>query len=296
MFQTCFKALGCQAEIQLFAENQSQADKIFNLAKDEIARIEKKYSRYIPDSIISKINNNSSLQPVQVDDETAGLIDYAAACYQQSNGLFDITSGVLRKAWNFYSNQPPTQSQIDELLPLVGWPKVIWNKPEIYLPHKGMELDFGGFGKEYAVDRVIKVIVDEGIESACINLGGDIRITGPMNHDKPWSIGLKHPRNNDAIGGILIKSGAIATSGDYERFMIVDGKRYCHILNPMTGWPANSIQSVTVIADSCLIAGSASTIAFLKPLNEALDFLNALEVQYLIVDIDGGIIKSICRA
>ena len=223
-------------------------------------------SRYRPDSLISEINRVAATGgEIEVDAETAGLFDYADTCYRQSDGLFDITSGVLRRAWRFDHGELPDQSLIDELLEMVGWDKLRWHGPHLSFPLPGMEIDLGGVVKEYAADRAATVCTSAGLHSAIVNLGGDIRIVGPRPDGSPWIVGLQHPREKDALlQNMEIYQGGLATSGDYERCIEVDGERYSHILNPRTGWPVRHLATVSVVGDFCLIAGSASTIGMLK--------------------------------
>ena len=204
-------------------------------------------------------------RPGVVDEETAGLLDYAAAAWGESDGLFDITSGVFRRVWNFSSRRIPSEESVRACLPLVGWDKVAWHRPEIYLPLPGMEIDFGGLGKEYAVDRAAGILLRQGC-IAMINLGGDIVASAPRPGDEPWQIGIRSPRAPDGLSGHLpLYSGALATSGDYERCIEVAGHRYGHILNPNTGWPVEGgPASVSVLADTCLVAGTLATVAMLK--------------------------------
>jgi len=288
LFVFTFQAMGCGGELQIYSEEEKIAKAISDSVIEDIKAVETKFSRYKPESIISKINAAAGEKALEVDEETAHLLNYANTCFQESDELFDLTSGALRRAWDFRSGKLPTQSSIDELLPLIGWQKVEWQNPFFRLPLKGMEIDFGGIGKEYAVDRSAGLLQKSGIESALINLGGDIRVLGPQPGDKEWSIGISHPRKNAAaISSLKLKQGALATSGDYERFMDVEGKRYCHLLNPKTGWPVDAFQSVTVISESCLVAGTASTIAMLKGEKAGISFLDELKLSYFVVNKNG---------
>ena len=196
---------------------------------------------------------------------TAELFNYAFAAYQLSTGRFDVSSGVLRQVWDFSSGRLPSQAAIADILPRIGLSKVGWVAPQLDFLQAGMELDFGGIGKEYAVDRAAEVCRAAGIQSGLLDFGGDIRVLGPHPDGSPWHIGIRHPRNPDlSLGNLQLMSGAVATSGDYERYLEVAGKRYCHILNPLTGWPVHGLYSVTVTADQCLLAGTLATIAMLK--------------------------------
>ena len=284
-----FIAMGGPCELKLYLTEKQQP--LLKKLEDEVRRIEKKYSRYLDDSVISKINN-SYCQPITVDDETAGLLNYAQSCFEISEGLFDITSGILRQAWNFKKKTIPDQNQLDQLLNNIGWERVRWDGKAITLENN-MEIDFGGVGKEYAVDVLARMCEQSGVCAGLINLSGDIRVVGPHPDGSPWQIGIQHPRkNNKAIATISINEGALTTSGDYERFIIVDGQRYYHILNPKTGWPVHGAAAVSVQADECLVAGSMSTIAMLKDEPGAKKWLGETGCEYLLVDKELNVFSS----
>ena len=284
-----FQAMGGTNEIQIFANDEIRAKNAADRVIEEVQRIEDKFSRYKEDSAVSRINAAAGHEAIEVDSEISGLLNYADACFHQSQGLFDISSGVLRKAWNFSKCGLPSAESINELLPLVGWNKVSWKSPKLHLMLKGMELDFGGIGKEYAVDRCAAILMESGFANSLINLAGDIRVCGPRVDNSAWNIGITDPRDGvSLLGAIALKSGAIATSGNYERFIEIDGKRYSHLLNPKTGWPSQGLQSVTAIADSCLVAGSITTTAMLKGKNGER-YLKDLGVPYVIVTSDGDV-------
>ncbi len=263
---TRFRALGSPCELQLYADSQDQLEEISVRCVEELRRIETKYSRYREDSIVSQINQNAGTGTfVELDEETEGLLAYARTAFEQSGGLFDITSGVLRRAWDFKSQSLPMERELHDLCKLVGWKRVEWRSGEIHLPRHGMEIDLGGFGKEYAADRVALLCREQGIVAGLIDLGGDVCIVGPHPDGRPWQIGIRNPRDPEtAIASLPISRGALATSGDYERFMEIDGRRYCHLLDPRTGWPVEGLACVSVVADQCLVAGTATTIAMLK--------------------------------
>jgi thiamine biosynthesis lipoprotein len=265
-FRTTFKAMGSPCEIRLFAKGQAEADRIAAIAIAEIGRLEARYSRYRSESFLSEINRVAGRgESLSVDDETAGLLDYAATCYRESAGLFDITSGILRRAWRFDRGMLPDPAQLQNLLGQVGWDRVRWAPPLLQFSTPGMEIDFGGVVKEYAVDRAATFCWKAGARSGYVNLGGDIKIIGPRPDGSPWRIGIRHPRRPGAlIQTVSLYRGGLASSGDYERCIVLDGVRYGHILNPKTGWPARHLASVSVAGDLCLIAGSAATIAMLK--------------------------------
>jgi len=287
-----FRAMAAVNEIQVYASDPAEARAMAAAAIAEVRRVEAKYSRYQPQSVVSRINAAAGSAPVAIDEETAKLLDYAEACYRQSRGRFDPTSGVLRRAWRFEPGAAaPSANELDPLLAKIGWHRVERTARTIRLPIAGMEIDFGGFGKEYAVDRAALALREAGAQSAIVNLAGDLAAIGPQPGGSPWRIGVRHPRRDDAaIATIPVSSGAIATSGDYERFVEVDGVRHCHVLDPRTGRSARGFQSVTVHAPSCLVAGSASTIAMLMGRDAGLEWLESLSLPYLAVLEDGLVV------
>lgn len=283
-----FKAMGSPCAIQLYARNENKARQAANIVMDDVARLEAKYSRYRADSFLSEINRVAAQGGrIDVDDETAGLLDYAATCYQQSDGLFDITSGILRHAWDFKSGNIPAQEIIQGLLNRVGWDKLVWCRPSLTFTLPGMEIDFGGVVKEYAVDRAASLCREAGIRYGLVNLGGDIKIIGPHADGSPWRIGIRHPRQPDGVlQEVLLRSGALASSGDYERCITLNGVRYGHVLNPKTGWPGNDMAAVSVLGEFCVVAGSASTIGMLKG-EAGPAWLHKLGLPHLWVNVRG---------
>jgi thiamine biosynthesis lipoprotein len=285
LFHYPFNAMGTECNIYLYEATSSRAEEVAQLAEAEVLRIERRYSRYDPQSVLSEINLVAMRGGTAIlDDETSALITHACACHKISGGLFDITSGVLRKVWDFTGDALPEQSAIDLLLPTIGMDKIVWEPPSITFKIAGMELDLGGVGKEYASDRAAEVCASQGVTSGLVDLGGDIRIIGAHPGHKPWVIGIRNPNDPDSIMGRLeLYEGALATSGDYERCLAIGGKRYSHIINPITGWPAQGLASVSVTADSCATAGSVSTIAMLKGVDGAKWLANT-RAQYMWMD------------
>jgi len=288
LLEQAFSAMGSPCEVKLYADSRGRARHIAGRVIDEVERLEAKYSRYREQSLLSEINRVAQRGgSMMVDPETAGLLDYVATCWQQSNGLFDVTSGVLRKAWHYKAQALPDPETIKSLLVHVGWERLSWQSPGISFPEPGLELDFGGAVKEYAVDRVAALCWDAGIRHGLINLGGDIKVMGPHPGGQPWAIGIRHPRDPEGIARtVYLRRGAMASSGDYERCIVIDQKRYGHVLNPKTGWPVSRLASVSVVAEFCVVAGSASTIAMLLE-EEGPEWLNSLGVTHYWVDVDG---------
>ncbi len=294
-----FQAMSSACEIRLDAvagDGEPVRAAAAQLAISEVRRIEAKYTRYRADSIVSRINAAAgSGETIEVDDETASLLDFAGMLHELSDGLFDITSGVLRRAWDFRAGRLPEPGVLAALLPLIGWQQVEWSHQNgrarrIRLPRLGMELDFGGFGKEYAADRAMAALADAGQAHGFVNLGGDIRVLGPRADGSAWRFGIQHPRRGDTtnattatIASVDMLEGGLASSGDYERFFEQDGRRYCHILDPRSGWPVSSWASISVTAPACVAAGALSTIAMLKG-SDALEFLATQGATCLAVD------------
>jgi len=288
-----FSAMGTHCQMRVCAPSPAIAEDAAALACAEVRRLEAKYSRYQKDSVVSRINSLAGTGEVLVvDAETARLLDFAAQLHASSDGLFDATSGILRRAWDFASGRLPEAAEVAALLSRVGWQHVAWDGCAIGLTRAGMELDFGGFAKEYAADCAAEVLLANGATGGTVNLGGDVRIAGPRLDGRPWNLGVSHPRYaGTTIAGLQLKRGALATSGNGERYMEVDGRRYCHILDPRTGWPVDAWQSVSVAAVTCLAAGALSTIAMLKT-DDAHAFLREQGVGFLTVDRDGHLVQE----
>ena len=285
-----FNAMGSPCELKFYAENEVSAKEVADKVIADVQRIEQRYSRYREDSVLSGINRAAEEGgSIAVDDETMALLNYANTCYKQSSGMFDISSGILRKAWDFKTQKIPKKAEIKQLLKSIGWKKIKLGENEISFSVPGMQLDFGGIGKEYAVDRAAAICWQHGIQHGLVNLGGDIKIIGPHIDGKPWMVGISHPRKaNELLTRLSLYSGGVASSGDYQRCIEINGTRYSHVLNPKTGWPVRGLASVTVIAEQCVIAGSACTIAMLME-GRGKQWLKKLGVRHIWVDQKGEI-------
>ena len=295
VFSHQFKAMGGPCELRLYAPDRVRADQYAAAARAEILRLEQRYSRYRDDSLTSLVNRSAGdSRGVEIDAESAALLDYAHTAWEQSEGLFDISSGVLRRVWDFKSRRVPTQREIDGILPLIGWQRLRWERPRLVLPLAGMELDFGGYVKEYAADRAAQACREAGARHGFVELAGDIALVGAHPDGAPWHIGVRDPRAPErAVASIPLAAGAIASSGDYERYFEIDGRRYSHLLNPKTGWPVQGLAAVSVVAPQCLIAGTASTIAMLKGAVDGPRWLNDLGLRHLCVDGSGRLAGTV---
>ena len=283
-----FGAMACDCEVRVVGDDEATLHAAAHEAIAEVRRIEASYSRYREDSIVSRINAAAgSTAPVPVDPETEALLDLAGHLHAASNGRFDATSGVLRQAWDFRSARVPSDSEVAALLPRVGWQHVARAPGTVTLVRPSMELDFGGFGKEYAADRAAALLLDAGVRGGFVNLGGDIRVAGPRADGSPWRFAIRHPREASSfIAEVELASGALATSGDYERCIVVDGRRHAHLLDAKTGWPVSDWASVSVVAASCTAAGALATLAMLSG-NDAPALLRLQGSWFLAIDAAG---------
>lgn len=273
--------MGSPCELLVDTDREDLARRLLEIVAAEAWRVEDKFSRYLPDNIVARINRSSG-QPVTVDDETANMLDFAETLYKLSDRLFDITSGVLRQVWTFDgSDRVPSPADVEQVLDKVGWHRLTWQRPDIRL-RPGMQIDFGGIGKEYAVDRAAALASQHASCGCLVNFGGDIAVAGRTRSARGWQVGIEAPGSENAMAQKLIRlqAGALATSGDARRYLLRDGKRYGHILNPTTGWPLDGVpRSVTVAAATCTQAGMLTTLAMLRGAG-AEDFLRQQDVQF----------------
>jgi thiamine biosynthesis lipoprotein len=272
-----FQAMASPCELLIEGASPDLAGDLLQAAETEARRIEHKFSRYRPDSVVSRWHAQTDVWH-ELDEESALLIDFAARCHALSGGLFDISSGVLRRAWTFDgSDRLPDPAAVQALRAHVGWTRVGWQHPRLLVP-AGMELDLGGIGKEYAVDRVLGLLLAQARSagadvSLLVNFGGDLAASGPRRDGSAWRVGIERPdgpgsahaAQASSAGLLELRVGGLATSGDARRFLRREGVRYGHILDPRTGWPVTGApRSVTVAAPTCTEAGVLSTLAMLQ--------------------------------
>jgi thiamine biosynthesis lipoprotein len=291
-----FFCMASPCELLIDTNDSILANHITKLAANEAFRIEGKFSRYRSNNLVHAINQARG-KPVEIDDETFSLLEFCDTCYQLSEGLFDISSGVLRKVWQFDgSNKIPSKRSVDDILPYVGWKEITFSKTQIQMP-KGFEIDFGGMGKEYAVDCAAKLCAKLAPNiSILVNFGGDIQVTRPRKEGCFWHAAIEMPTknfNNDgktkptnfidqkhskapypvsyqepSQAAVKIAQGGLATSGDANRYLLHNNVRYSHILNPKTGYPVKGgPRSITVASDHCIQAGLLATLALLQGKN-----------------------------
>lgn len=273
--------MGTTCEVQYSApEGDRQAAAFEDAALTWVQAFEAKYSRFQPDSLVSRINRAAGREWIEVDAEMEQLLGLCNTLHAMTQGVLDPTALPLIQLWNWKAAKPriPGGDEIAAALRLVGWSKVQRRPGAIFLPEPGMALDFGGFGKEYAVDLVAQIAINYGIGAVLVDFGHDLRVLGTPPGRPAWHIGLEDPRRpgNTWASVALMGSRGIASSGDYVRCFQIGGRRYGHIIDPRTGWPvANGCTQATIIADTCLQAGVLSTTAFVLGVPAGVDFVQS---------------------
>jgi len=275
-----FRAMATQCEVQYTAPGgDSQAASFEGAAHGWVDAFEAKFSRFQPGSIVSRINEASGRDWVAVDAETEGLLAMCDTLHFMTRGILDPSALPLIRIWNWKADPPaiPGREAIAEALRLVGWAKVKREPGRVFLPQRGMALDFGGFGKEYAVDIVALIAKDHGIADCLVDFGHDLRAAGAPPGRPAWHIGLEDPKSpGKTWASVGLRNKSIASSGDYIRCFTIGGRRYGHIIDPRTGWPvATGCTQATVIADTCLQAGMLSTSAFIAGATAGLELIRA---------------------
>jgi len=279
-----FNAMASHCEVLVRNLDTKFCDYIAEIIYQETIRIQDKYSRYIKGNLVDKMNHSND-KVVVIDQETFKLLEYAKNLYELSDGKFDITSGILREIWNFTpKSKPPSIEEITTLLAKIGFDKIRYNQQEFIMP-AGMQIDFGGIGKEYAVDQITQAIYPlckQNDSCFLVNFGGDLSAVKFNQDDSAWLVGVESVEIPDKSNSIIkIGHGCVATSGNTKRFLDYKGKRYGHLLNPKTGYPIdNAPRSVTVFANSCVLAGSYSSLAILQGEN-AEHFLKEQSIKYI---------------
>ncbi len=286
-YRFSWPALGTQCEAQFVCDDSAIAQAFQDAAIAWVERFEARYSRFRPESEISRINDAAGKHETSVDIEMERILDVCASIWRMTNGILDVTMMPLMRLWNYRAASPqiPQRPAIDAARALVGWQKVQRRPGSIFLPHVGMSIDLGGWGKEYAVDAVAELAREFGIESGLIDFGHDIRAWGAPIGKPAWHVGLEDPAHPGTHrGSIALIDRAVASSGDYLRNFSAGGRRFGHIIDPRTGEPVlNGCVQSTVIAPSCLQAGILSTTAFILGARSGVSFIqNSMQAEGLI--------------
>ena len=287
--------LGSPFEITVVATDSVQAKLYTDLAILEVKRIENLVSDWIPTTQISQVNQNAGIKPIKVDQEVFDLVERAIKISKLTSGAFDISYASMDKIWKFDGSmkQMPTEEAIKKSVEKVGYQNIILNPKDktIFLKNKGMKLGLGGIAQGYIADKIKEVLQEKGCTSGLVNVSGDINTWGKQPNGEPWSVAIINPLNkNKVLATFILDESAVETSGSYEKFVIFKGKRYSHIIDPRTGYPASGIVSVSVFAKQTELADALATGIFVLGIEVGLDLVNQLNgIDCIIVDDKGGV-------
>ena len=281
--------MGTIMQITVVSEETPAVEKAIEGAFDEMARLERVLSEWMPESEISRINSQAGIKPVQVSDDTLAVVKAGLEVSQWSEGAFDLSWAALRGLYLFQPGEEtvPTRAQLEKRLPLVNYKNIVLDeaKKTVFLKKKGMLIGTGGIGKGYALDRAGQTLQDAGFKQYMLFGGGQVQVLGNKG-DRPWHVGIQHPRKNDYFAYLAVDGGSISTSGDYEHAFIRDGKRWHHLLDLGTGLPVEHTMSVTVLAESGLYADALSTAIFAMGAERAMTKLDSVPAgaRFVLVD------------
>ena len=287
--------LGSPFEITVVATDSVQAKLYTDLAILEVKRIENLVSDWIPTTQISQVNQNAGIKPIKVDQEVFDLVERAIKISKLTSGAFDISYASMDKIWKFDGSmkQLPTEEAIKKSVEKVGYQNIILNPTDktIFLKNKGMKLGLGGIAQGYIADKIKEVLQEKGCTSGLVNVSGDINTWGKQPNGQPWTVGIINPMNkNKVFATFILDDSAVETSGSYEKFVVFNGKRYSHIIDPRTGYPASGIVSVSVFAKQTELADALATGIFVLGIEVGLDLVNQLNgIDCIIVDDKGGV-------
>ena len=285
------KLMGNRFEISILANDEDFAYANIDLAVAEISRIEKLLTTFSNDSVTFQINENAGIQPLVVPNEVFDLIFRCQMISKMTQGAFDISYGSIdKKFWNFDLNMTslPDKDLAKKAVELINYENIILNKKDktVFLKNKGMRIGFGGIGKGYAAECAKKILKQNGIESGIVNAAGDLTAWGFQENGKPWTIGIADPNKKESVFSTFnITNTSVATSGNYEKFVLIDGKKYSHTIDPKTGYPISGIKSVTIIAENAEIADALATPVTVMGIEVGLNFINQIpNIGCIIID------------
>lgn len=289
------KLMGSRFDITMVASDSITASTYIDDAVAEIKRIENLISSWIPDSQTSLINKNAGIKPVVVDQELIDLILRAIQISKITNGAFDISYASVDKVWRYDGTMThkPTAEEISNSIAKIGYQNILVDKDAktVFLKLEGMKIGFGAIGKGYAADKTRKLLIDKGVKAGIINASGDLTTWGKQPDGKDWMVGITNPLNKDHVfSWFPIIDAAVATSGNYEKFVEFDGVKYSHIIDPRTGYPSTGLTSVTIFAKSAELCDALATSVFITGVEVGLDMINQLKgVECIIVDAQNKI-------
>jgi len=298
-YSQSLKLMGNRFEFSVVAENESLALEKIALGIEEVRRIEKLFTTYDQNSQTNLINNQAGIKPVKVDEEVINLIDRSIKISTLTQGAFDITYGSLDKRfWNFDKTMTslPDPEEAKEAVKLINFRNIVLDKKKhtVFLKEKGMRIGFGGIGKGYAADRAKAVMQQAGVDSGIVNAAGDLTVWGNQPDGKPWTIGIADPEKKDMpFASIQLTNTSVATSGNYEKFVVIKGIKYSHTIDPKTGYPVRGIKSTTVICPSAEIADAMATPITVMGIQAGLNLVNQIKnIACIIIDDRDSIYTS----
>ena len=299
LFKRGLKLMGNRFEISVVSNNEAWAEECIDIAVDEIRRIERVLTTFNDASETGLINQNAGIAPVNVSEEVFGLIERSKRISQITQGAFDITYGSIdKKLWNFDKTMTslPDPSLAKKMVRLINYRNIILDEENktVFLKEKGMRIGFGGIGKGYAAEMAKAVMQNAGVTSGVVNASGDLVAWGLQPNGKPWTIGIVHP---DAahlpFSYMNVTNMAVATSGNYEKFVIIDRKKFSHTINPRTGLPVRGIKSVTIISPNAELCDALATPVTIMGVNAGLHLINQLKgIECVIIDDDNNLYTS----
>ena len=297
-YKRTLKLMGSRFDITVVAQDSASANEYIDLAISEISRIEKLISSWDENSQTSKINRYAGIEPVKVDVELFNLIERAMAISKLTDGAFDISYASMDRIWRFDGSmtEMPSKAEINQSIKKVGYDNIILDSENrtVFLQAEGMKIGFGAIGKGYAADMAKKLLISNGAVAGIINASGDMNTWGKQPDGSEWKVAITNPLDKTKSYGMLpITDGAVVTSGNYEKYVSIGGKRYSHIIDPRTGYPSSGIISVTVFAPNAELADALATSVFVMGQEVGLDRIDQLpQVECIIIDDKGNIIKS----
>lgn len=298
IYKRTLKLMGSRFDITVIADDSLQAHKYIDVAVAEITRIEKLISEWNPSTQTSAINKNAGIKPVKVDQELFNLIERSIAISKLTDGAFDISYASMDKIWKFDGSMTkmPSEEAIKSSVSKIGYQNIILNKEEmtVFLKYPGMKIGFGAIGKGYSADKAKALLISQGVKGGIINASGDMNTWGKQPNGNDWKVAITNPFDkNKAFALLPIKEGAVVTSGDYEKYVTFNGKRYAHIIDPRTGYPATGVISTTVFAGSAELADALATSLFVMGVDAGINRINQLpNVECIIIDDKGNIFTS----
>lgn len=297
-YKRTLKLMGSRFDITVVANDSIEANKHIDTAVAEITRIEKLISSWDVNSQTSAINRNAGIKPVKVDTELFQLIERAIGISKLTDGAFDISYASMDRIWKYDGSmtEMPSEEEITASVSKVGYENIVLDKENstVFLKLEGMKIGFGAIGKGYAADKAKNLLISKGVPSGIINASGDMNTWGKQPNGKQWKVAITNPMDKNKVFALLpITNGAVVTSGNYEKYVNFNGKRYTHIIDPRTGYPSSGIISVTIFAPKAELADALATSVFVMGKEAGLDRINQLpKIECIIIDDKGNITKS----